>query len=455
MFRKMTLHNFKAFEHLAVDLAPLTIFLGPNNSGKSSILAALRLLGQTVESPDLDVPLLLSGVFGDFGTFRDVVYKNHRGRPFSIALELVAPLHSALDEQRVRPHKISFEAHYKFRTQRRELILRESRLFVDDQHMISTEYSDDSERQLLQMIGGAEVPSSLKGVMSRFLRMDHFIPEVYRLRRLGSGEDSQTAAFLTPERQEILTRASTAGWAVRRTMQKLDYLGPMRVPPARTYQFSGEKRRKIGLHGENAAGILAMDWARRGKKKQSLLERVSAWLSSAGIADSLEVEVLSDRHYEIRLRHVVTGEKQNLADVGYGSSQVVPVLAGGYSLQPGDIFMVEEPEIHLHPRAQSTLGDFFVELVADGVQSIIETHSEHLVLRLQQHVAARNLSPKDVAFYYVFAPTGTGKVASHLSLDEKGVFVDSWPEGFFPERLEEAKRLARIRQGQLDIPFRL
>ena len=106
--------------------------------------------------------------------------------------------------------------------------------------------------------------------------------------------------------------------------------------------------------------------------------------------------------------------------------------------------MIEQPEIHLHPRAQAELGRFFATLYQRSVQSIIETHSEHLILRLQQYVANGEISAADIVFYYVYAKGGR-KVVKRLSVDSLGRFVEEWPDGFFPERLEEAKNLARAR----------
>jgi len=453
MLERLRLHNFKAFEDLSINFAPLTLLLGPNNSGKSSILAPLRLLAQTLDSPDPEVPLLLSGLFGDFGTFRDVVYRNHRGRPFSIAIELSPFYQGTLGLKDTK--LIGIEVEYKFRTQRREVILRSCRIYLDRKLALETEYSADTERQAVASVAGSPVPPSIKASLSRMLRLDHFLPAVLRLRRSSDEPESALDAYLTPSRQEALIRASRAVWEIRRQLQDLDYLGPMRSPPLRTYQYSGERRSRVGLHGEYAPGIIAMDASRRGRKRQSIASQIGTWLASSGIAERLEVNVISDRHYELRLRHPVTRESENLADVGFGSGQVIPVLAAGYSLGRGSVLLIEEPEIHLHPRAQAFLGDFLVDLHERGVQTIVETHSEHLVLRIQQHIAADNIYSSDIAVNYVYADEATGrKVVAALGLNDRGAFTDEWPEGFFPERLEEAKRLARIRQGQVSLPFR-
>ena len=151
---------------------------------------------------------------------------------------------------------------------------------------------------------------------------------------------------------------------------------------------------------------------------------------------------MSDRHYEIRVQHPRTGEYESLADVGYGISQVLPVVVAGYSLDPGELFIVEQPELHLHPRAQAELGDFFLELYRRKVQCIVETHSEHLIMRLQRHVASGRIVPEELTVNYV-AAGNLAKEVTKLPLNRDGIFERNWPEGFFEERLEEALELAR------------
>jgi AAA15 family ATPase/GTPase len=87
----ITLENFKAFEAQSVELRPITVIVGPNNSGKSSLLAPVRLLVQTIQSFDYSVPLLLDGPLGDFGTFRDVVYGNEVRRRIGIRVAINEP----------------------------------------------------------------------------------------------------------------------------------------------------------------------------------------------------------------------------------------------------------------------------------------------------------------------------------------------------------------------------
>ena len=437
--------NFKAFEDLALDTRPITILLGPNNAGKSSILAGPKLLTQTTESFDSNVTLLLNGIFGDYGTYRDIVFQNIRERPFEIRLTLqhrrdpvltspareTSPATNVVSDLRIK---------YRYRPKLRQIVLSEIELTSDGQLVLKTKYSTASERPLVTNLGGRVVPPENRASISSRLRLQHFIPQGIGIlfhttpvgKKLGS---------ITERRMRNLVRA---GRAFHRFFDTLEYVGAIRVDPSRTFLFSGESRARVGTNGEHAINIMMMDSLRSKKRSLAIQAKVIAWLKKAGVARDLEVKSLSDRHYEIRLRHPITGEYSNFADVGYGASQVIPVLVAGFNLRPGGTLLVEQPEIHLHPRAQAELGSFLSQLYTRRVQSIIETHSEHLVVRLQQHVANNVIPAKDIVVYYVHAK-GARKRVVKMTLDEKGHFLQRWPEGFFPERLEEAKKLARAR----------
>ena len=128
----------------------------------------------------------------------------------------------------------------------------------------------------------------------------------------------------------------------------------------------------------------------------------------------------------------------SLADIGYGVSQILPFIVQCV-LGVNNIISIEQPEVHIHPRLQADLGDLLAETTnpeKQGNMYIIETHSEHLVLRMQKLIRNGKLKPEDVSIIYV-ERTPTGSKANRLKLDEKGDFIDPWPRGFFNERLRE------------------
>lgn len=445
MITRLKLRNFKAFESLDLELKPITMILGPNNSGKSSIISPFRLLIQTMESYDQDVPLLLDGVLGDFGTFKDIVFGNHRGRVFEIGYSVNTSLFGEESEMGV-------DLAFKYRSKRRELILKKVQVYKENRSLLVLNYSEESERMTVASLGGRTVPSQYKASYSRRVRLNHFAPHLMfssptpPSRKSTSSDEPER--FRIKNETGIMRQINQTSTRLERELVEMDFIGAMRVPPDRTYLFSGEKRKRIGASGENAASLLVMDASRKGLRRINLSELVSQWLKRAGMAEKLSIVPISDRHFEIRVVHPISRENQNLTDVGVGNSQVIPVIVGGYNLPPDSTYFVEEPEIHLHPKAQAELGNFFGDLYDRNIQAVVETHSEYLILRLQQLVAEGKIQHEDIAFYYVDSNPEGGKSVKKLTLDEQGRFTEDLPNGFFPERLEEAKRLSRIRYAR-------
>jgi len=124
-------------------------------------------------------------------------------------------------------------------------------------------------------------------------------------------------------------------------------------------------------------------------------------------------------------------------DVGIGISQVIPILVSCYGLCDS-LIAIEQPEIHLHPRLQTELGSLFAESIQPPYNNrfILETHSEHLMLRLQKLIRRGNLNPEDISVIYVDS-NSKGSQCLELRLDEEGDFIDEWPDGFFDDDFKE------------------
>jgi hypothetical protein len=145
-------------------------------------------------------------------------------------------------------------------------------------------------------------------------------------------------------------------------------------------------------------------------------------------ADRIRELVLLDR----RTNTIVTHR-----DVGIGISQVLPVLVMAYGSK-GKLLAMEQPEIHLHPALQAELGDVFIEAALGERKNtfILETHSEHLILRLMRRIREGKIKPEDVGVVFV-EPLARGSRFIELGIDEDGDFIDEWPGGFFEESFYE------------------
>lgn len=221
-------------------------------------------------------------------------------------------------------------------------------------------------------------------------------------------------------------------------------MGPFRRPPERWYIFTGTSPKDVGYRGQLLPDLLF--------RRHELVEQTNQWLDRLGVGyhvDPKPVGTNSQDLFELRLVDQRRGKPIDVAlsDVGFGISQLLPFVVQCLASE-GQIITIEQPEVHVHPRLQSDLADLLIETTQEprGHRFIIETHSEHLILRLLRRIRETSdgelpkghpgLRPDQLSVIYVSRGEG-GSVVQRLRVDERGEFIDRWPNGFFEERAKE------------------
>lgn len=221
------------------------------------------------------------------------------------------------------------------------------------------------------------------------------------------------------------------------------YLGPFRTKALRLYSWSGMEPESVGNVGENTVpSILAAKRRKIGLgykiPVKAFQEIIAQKLKDMGLIDEFKVEPISDKRqeYDVKVRSRGSKDFVDLPDVGFGVSQVLPVLVQCFYAPPNSIIIMEQPEIHLHPSAQAALADVLIEVIKskqDGkdrnIQLIIETHSEHFLRRLQRRIAEDTISRDKVSAYFANTSTYPTKL-EQLEIDLFGN-IQNWPEHFF------------------------
>jgi hypothetical protein len=180
---------------------------------------------------------------------------------------------------------------------------------------------------------------------------------------------------------------------LQRLLTCSEMIGPFRTPPERRYAFGGFTSNRSGPSGEQAIDLLITEKLLK-TSKHPLQSAVSFWLQHLKLADDVSVKDLAKNInlFQLNLEGVGRSPIENVADVGYGISQVLPVIVQGLLTRPGGVYMIQQPELHLHPDAQAALADFFLYLSLCGIRVVVETHSEYLLIRLRRRLAEGKLN---------------------------------------------------------------
>lgn len=443
MLTELRLRNFKAWRDTgSVRMAPLTVIFGANSAGKSSLGHLLLALKQTARLADRKRALHLGDLQSDIdlGTFRDCLYGHDLQAKLEFTLGWKLPesltIANSLDK------KESYGADHlrlsaTLRADARGLPMVEAFRYELLENQTSTlrltHGLDERNKPTLEV-------EPMRLVRAQGRKWDIEPPEkFYRFSdvTLARYQNADTLAQLPLELERLL--------------DGLIYLGPLREPPRRTYHWAGDTVPSVGVRGEYAiAALLAATDAKRElnrgykQRRQRFDAFIAAWLKDLGVIHAFDVRPIAKgrKEYEVVVRTREQSPEVKLTDVGFGVSQVLPALVQAFYAPPHATVWMEQPEIHLHPRVQAELADAFVSAVQcyengrpRGVQLIIESHSEHFLLRLQRRVAERRLRPEEVAVYFV-RDGDDGAALEELKLDMFGE-IENWPEGFFGDDLGE------------------
>jgi len=480
MIERIDIQNFKSFNgRHNVDLAPITIIFGPNSSGKSTLLQSLAVLKQTLEPlrARLDreePPLALHGELVDLGSFLATVNQHDRDKELYIGVRF-QDRHNRPRNQILDKRPLYAGLGFGYDSDLRTVEQRQGVLGDDDaqvkfvtasktakatsspfgniayrldrgsqealQHLVGRRLDDlRKSRQSITNDPMGQLWSALQNRLNALLDSsgpllwfgEGFFPTIPDP---GPWMSDEVGAWVPQQLFDELWGVRSR--ALNELLLGLAYLGPLRDAPRRFQLLTNELPSNVGATGEHTAMLLARD--------QNLQDEVNGWLEALDIKYKLAVRRVGDEELGDLLATTLTDVRNGLAvtpqDVGFGISQLLPVIV---QMLVGErrTVCVEQPEIHVHPRLQSRVADLLIEAARPGRdnQVIVETHSEHLMLRLQRRIREGThewLTPEKVAVIYIDMDAKGEAHAHQLRLDEDGYFIDEWPDGFFSERLEE------------------
>lgn len=431
----ISVSGFKSlYQDCTIEVRPLTILAGANSSGKSSIMQPLLLMKQTLEATYDPGALLLYGPNVRFTSatqlFSQVTDK------FSIQIQIN---HNKLLKNTFSNSQTIFEV---LETE------------IQDRSK-SIKFSIDSTRQ--------EIINSLANFYSgqwktiledpNSLTYQEFEWNVFRVRcflhlecnseiGIKVGKEMTTASPVT------LYESMSHTKIFNEQIQQLIHVPGIRGNPERAYKVTGIGPAFPGTFDNYVASIIH-HWQET--EDQRLLELGTA-LETLGLTWKIESQKINDVQIDLRVGRLPQKSQLedvvSIADVGFGVSQVLPVLVALLVAEPEQLVYLEQPELHLHPRAQANLAQLLIKAANRGVRVVLETHSDLLLRRIQSLVAEGQISPKIVKLHWFKRNYNGATEISSADLDEAGAFGD-WPEDFSEVALTEESRYLDAAESHL------
>lgn len=444
MLTHLHIKNFKAWKDTGpIRLAPLTVIFGANSAGKSSLGHLLLGLKQTSLLTDRRRALHLGDANSliDLGTFADCLHGHDLKAKLGFTLGWRLPQSAELRDP-LQPRNPYVGSRIQL-----ESVLRADSRGLPELERFTYELQDDQgDRQL-----GAEHGVRESGKAYLDVEPMKLLMKQGRKWPIEPPEKFYRFSDVTLARYQNADSLSEFALETERLLAGLTYLGPLRDHPRRTYSWAGDIVPDVGARGEFAiAALLAATQEKRmlnrgfRMKRQRFDQFIAGWLRDLGVIESFSVKPVGSgrKEYEVLVRASAGSTEVKLTDVGFGVSQVLPALVQAFYAPPDSTVWMEQPEIHLHPQVQAELADAFISAVQAyengqprNVQLIVESHSEHFLMRLQRRIAEERIRPDDVAVYFARRGRTTLDLEA-LRLDRYGD-IENWPDNFFGDEMAE------------------
>lgn len=424
------LENWKSFSREVTVFQDITLVYGENSSGKSSLFQSMLLLKQSWPTGSLQ----MNGAWGDFGWYQHVVHGHDLD--LDMTLSLFWGSRGSVDDWGLMVRIPHGPADFAF----------------DSTHPIEAIYCQ-SPTEAVALLSVAALPREIaSGAADGWMALRG--DDIADLARGSDGEfpgmrdsiflfDDDPLGFpdlehpirsqppngagaLRPEAETLQAIQSTFARAAL-MLDSLEYIGPSRTVPSRDITLSWAR--------DNA------EYLARLYERDELLTDVNEWMARFEVPYVVELtpygEDDGDPVFELNLvRSGAAGESVQLRDVGFGVSQLLPIIVTLLGSREKTI-LIEEPEAHIHPRLQSTIGDLLLTSAQDyGNVLIVETHSEPILLRLQRRIAEGRVSSDDVGVLHVTREGSTSQITA-VSIEEDGRLEYQWPGGFFDDRMDD------------------
>ncbi|MDR1288021.1 MAG: DUF3696 domain-containing protein [Treponema sp.] len=515
MIKKWGVKNFKSILDQDLELAPLTIFAGTNSSGKSSFLQSILVTAQSL-ADKVDPGINLNGTLTKLGLFHDVYSKTNKkenipfgDRKISICYEIVAPPKSLTSVS----GNFSFSSGWS-RKAERQFLEKDFKKMSDDEYidliiehsermqemlrgtiLDTSEFScayentdkkalfkynrngldeksgenfifdEESEKEWMDRLTGKEF-DYIRILLNKFLLESSPVECWFKEDNWHNGLKCDDVIYLP---SKILAATKFIADYFKSSIR---YLGPLREDPKPFYTYKHyENNTDVGVKGEHTASVLyhynaferdypspfTPDERRQQVRSGWLSFAVGEWVEYIGVAADVEYSqsktIGREEMIPLRVKMNDDEDYRDLTHVGVGVSQVLPIIVACLAMPEDSTIVIEQPELHLHPKMQSRLADFFIAMARSGRQCLIETHSEHIVNRLRYHYASaidETILKDKAKIFFVEKNRKTGVSAFFdIEINKYGA-LSEWPDDFFDESQISTDKLFRAVMEKLE-----
>jgi predicted ATPase len=407
----VSLKNFKCFRQTEIGMSRITLLTGENSSGKSSLLYGLLVPFQSE-----GFPLYLSpnGQYVNMGDFREMSFNHLKENKIEINISVTD------DFDRERKYHTVWGIDSMNRMPKLTYMKCLGEFFdfeisMSGNNYIATCNIDRKSRNF------AHVTNQKKEILYprykdvKNLKLES-LNEIYNM----MGNEDVPLLLMNVYYDRVL-----------------NFIGPFRLEPERTYYQKSKAGEKVGRAGEGYIDQI-LEWE---IQESDEIKKLRMILKKLGLLNTLKIRTLPGGRFELSVKVRRKGNWAALSDVGFGISQFLPVIVADLQLSDDSILVLAQPEIHLHPNAQAALADYFVRQVAKTQkQYIIETHSEYLLNRIRLAIVKGEIDPSWVSLYY-FENSIDGSMTYPIELTTDGQIRNA-PQGFFDTYMMDTMNIA-------------
>jgi hypothetical protein len=445
---RLSLKNFKCFAEQDLKLSKITLLLGANSAGKSSLIYSLLAALQSDQFP---IALSVNGPLVTLGDFRSVSYM-HRS-DHNIGITLLFGGHQL--------GTLSFNGVFcmSTRTGMPQVLTGELggaafNLKVTKEDKYKAEWTYDITKDPMK-----EMRES-----SAFKKLFQSLAEILKESKQGQKQETTTppaekedffgipppsGSFFFNSPAEFFKRLSAPRYfrlgphlstltaSLSEFQKGFNYLGSFRLEPQRTYYQVTKGDLKVGRDGTNHIEQIN-DWE---EKRAPELVQLKTALRKFHLLSYLHTSRLRSGLFEVKVRTYASSVSVTLADVGFGIGQLLPILVADLQLPKGGTLAISQPEIHLHPNVQADLADYFVNrALVKGLHYIIETHSEYFINRVRLLLSKGKIKPKDISILYL--SSDGSRISAHEVIFTPDGQIKGAPKDFFQTYMMDVMNIA-------------